>query len=112
MRGVIALCAGDYQRLCPGVPPGGGRILACLNAQAEKLSQACFQALAQQGLGTAAALRMCQADFARLCAGVPPGDGRALACLLAQRDRVSAGCDAALTAHGFEPGSELPARPR
>jgi hypothetical protein len=112
MRSVIALCAGDYQRLCPGVPPGGGRILVCLNSQAEKLSQPCFQALAQQGLGTAAALRLCQSDYARLCPGMPPGDGRALACLLASRDRVSPGCDNALAAHGFEAGSEPAPPPR
>ncbi|MDC7786810.1 hypothetical protein PQJ75_19860 [Rhodoplanes sp. TEM] len=101
-RGVIAACAADYRALCPGVAPGGGRIVACLNAQAEKLSQRCFQALAAEGLAFAAALRLCRADVERLCAGTPLGGGRAISCLLGSRDRLSAGCRDALSAHGFE----------
>lgn len=101
LRGLLASCLGDYQRLCPGIPPGGGRIVVCLNAQAEKLSQSCFQAMAERGLATAAALRLCQADFDSLCPGVPAGQGRALACLLGKRDRLSAGCSRALSAHGL-----------
>jgi hypothetical protein len=105
LRGLIALCARDYERLCPGIPPGGGRIIVCLNSQAEKLSQPCFQALAEQGLAFAAALRLCRPDFERLCPGVPPGQGRAIACLLDNRSRVSPGCDKALSAHGFDAGA-------
>jgi hypothetical protein len=97
----LIVCLADYQRLCPGVPPGGGRIMACLNAQAEKLSQACFQALAERGLALTAALRLCRTDYDRLCLGVPVGRGQALACLLDNRARLSAGCRNALAAHGF-----------
>jgi hypothetical protein len=111
LRGIVAICARDYERLCPGVPPGGGRIIGCLNSQAEKLSQPCFQALAEQGLGLAAALRLCRADFERLCPGVPAGQGRGLACLLDNRNQVSPGCDKALSAHGYEAGpGTLPRR--
>jgi hypothetical protein len=39
------VCRNDYQRLCRDVQPGGGRILGCLSASAEKLSQACRGAL-------------------------------------------------------------------
>ncbi len=49
MRGeVIALmqvCRGDYDRLCVGVKPGGGRVLACLQNHANQLSTACGQAM-------------------------------------------------------------------
>lgn len=34
-------CFGDYQRLCFGVRPGGGRVLACLQQHADALSQPC-----------------------------------------------------------------------
>jgi hypothetical protein len=102
----LAACVGDYRRLCPGVVPGGGRIAACLNAQAEKLSQPCFQALAERGLALTAALRLCRADYERVCARVPTGRGRALACLLDNRDRLSPACRNALTAHGFETDDE------
>jgi hypothetical protein len=103
-RALIAACAADARRLCPGIRPGGGRILVCLNSQAESLSQDCFQALAERGLATAAALRLCRPDFERLCPGTAPGKGRALECLLAKREDVSPECSDALSAHGFDDG--------
>lgn len=102
----LAACIGDYRRLCPGVVPDGGRIVTCLNAHAEKLSQACFQALAARGLALTAALRLCRGDYERLCAGVPVGGGQALACLQDNRNRLSPACRNALAAHGFETGGE------
>ena len=39
------VCRTDYERLCRDVQPGGGRILGCLSASAEKLSPACRGAL-------------------------------------------------------------------
>jgi hypothetical protein len=102
----LAACIGDYRRLCPGVLPGGGRIAACLNAQAEKLSQPCFQALAERGLALTAALRLCRADYERLCSDVPPGRGRALACLLDNRSRLSPACRNALSAHALDDDGE------
>ncbi|MFH1344719.1 MAG: cysteine rich repeat-containing protein [Pseudomonadota bacterium] len=38
-------CGADRNRLCPNVQPGGGRILACLNANAASLSEPCRAAL-------------------------------------------------------------------
>lgn len=38
-------CAADYKALCSGVQPGGGRIIACLKQNADKLSPTCRQAL-------------------------------------------------------------------
>lgn len=34
-------CGGEVQRLCPGIAPGGGRILQCLKARSADLSPAC-----------------------------------------------------------------------
>lgn len=39
------ICRTDYERHCHDVQPGGGRILGCLSANAEKLSPACQNAL-------------------------------------------------------------------
>jgi cysteine rich repeat protein len=39
------ICRTDYERHCHDVQPGGGRILGCLSANAEKLSPACRGAL-------------------------------------------------------------------
>jgi cysteine rich repeat protein len=38
-------CKQDYEKFCAGTMPGGGRIVACLNKQHDKLSAACKQAI-------------------------------------------------------------------
>ena len=38
-------CGPDVRAYCPGVPPGGGRILSCLEANGPNLSQQCRSAL-------------------------------------------------------------------
>jgi hypothetical protein len=42
---LMQICRGDYDRLCSGVTPGGGRIIACLQFHASELSAACAQAM-------------------------------------------------------------------
>ncbi len=39
------VCRTDYERHCHDVRPGGGRVLGCLSANAEKLSPPCRDAL-------------------------------------------------------------------
>jgi outer membrane biosynthesis protein TonB len=39
-------CGVDARALCPGIPPGGGRIIQCLASQPASLSPACTSALA------------------------------------------------------------------
>ncbi|HEX9138280.1 MAG TPA: cysteine rich repeat-containing protein [Steroidobacteraceae bacterium] len=41
-----AACADDAQKLCAGVQPGGGRIVACLKANKDSLSDQCKKAAA------------------------------------------------------------------
>ena len=42
---LVHLCRADSDRLCAGVIPGGGRILACLQGQMSQLSPPCAQAM-------------------------------------------------------------------
>ena len=44
-QSLAQICRADYERLCQNVQPGGGRILGCLSASADKLSPACRGAL-------------------------------------------------------------------
>ena len=39
-------CMGDYEKFCKGVMPGGGRIIACLAKENDKLALACKKVLA------------------------------------------------------------------
>jgi hypothetical protein len=34
-------CMGDYQQFCSGVIPGGGRIIACLRKNQDRISSQC-----------------------------------------------------------------------
>jgi len=38
-------CMGDYEKYCKGVQPGGGRIIACLAKESDKLTPACKKVL-------------------------------------------------------------------
>jgi Cysteine rich repeat len=39
-------CMGDYEKFCKGVTPGGGRIIACLAKESDKITPACKKVLA------------------------------------------------------------------
>src|SRR5450755_2070528 len=44
LAAIRAACAEDAQKLCAGVQPGGGRIVACLKEHKDSLSDRCKQA--------------------------------------------------------------------
>jgi hypothetical protein len=97
----LRACTVDYLRFCRGVPPGRGRIILCLNAYANELTQPCFQALALRGLASANALKACRIDYDRLCAQSAPGPTRGLACLLDNARTLSPQCRDALANQGL-----------
>ena len=41
----FAYCKADIQRLCPGVRPGGGRIVQCLKAHQNEVTIGCAKEL-------------------------------------------------------------------
>ena len=44
-QAIVRACAADVDRLCAGVPPGEGRIKACMKAHVSELSAPCFDAI-------------------------------------------------------------------
>jgi len=45
MQQVMRYCKPDAERICPGVPPGGGRIIRCLKAHEMEISVGCAKTL-------------------------------------------------------------------
>ena len=43
--GAQQACRADFERLCSGVQPGGGRVVVCLKQNASRLSPDCAAAL-------------------------------------------------------------------
>jgi hypothetical protein len=46
-RKVAQVCKADLKQYCQGIQPGGGRIVACLQANATKLTPTCQAELAE-----------------------------------------------------------------
>ncbi len=44
---ILSFCGAERQALCASVPPGGGRIIACLAENAPRLSPGCYGAIAR-----------------------------------------------------------------
>ena len=85
-------CADDAQKLCPGIKPGGGAIANCLKEHAAELSPACKEHHEKMKQKTMAAKSACEADAAKFCKDVKPGQGRLRDCLKANEASLSAEC--------------------
>lgn len=89
-------CRPDVERLCAGIPKGGGRIAACLKANQAKVSPACKAELASVARKVREVGQACEDDIHSYCAGVQPGQGRVLRCLVSNRQSLAPACQAVL----------------
>ena len=92
-------CGEDVKKFCSTVTPGEGRLMYCMQAHEDKISDGCASALdevAYQAEATADNLReavnACRGDIDKVCATTQPGQGRLAACLVANRTSVSQNC--------------------
>ena len=93
-------CVADAKRLCPDVPVGDGRIMACFRARWFEVSSACQQQV-QEVEGRARQLGVaCSGAVWQYCQGVPQGQGRVLACVSARWNELSSTCRDAVAAAG------------
>lgn len=101
-------CTEDLGTYCRTVTPGEGRGVACLYAHSDKLSTPCLATLyeAKNEFRNAidnvdAFVADCRADVLQLCPKVAIGEGRILACLEKNKDKIAVKCRENLkNAHG------------
>jgi len=96
-------CEKEITTYCKDVTPGEGRVLACLYAHEDKLSNRCEYALydaAAQLERVVAALTYianeCRDDLKTYCSGVKPGEGRLIDCIDKNREKISDRCKQAI----------------
>jgi hypothetical protein len=101
-------CNKELTTFCKGVPAGEGRILACLYAFEEKVSDKCIYALydaelelKQAVVALEFAATSCKDDLQKFCADVKPGQGRGLACMQKNQKNASDACKDALKQTGL-----------
>lgn len=101
-------CNKELTTFCKGVQPGEGRVLACLYAFENKVSDQCAYAVYDAAVALEKAIadlkyaaNQCSADLQKYCANVKPGQGRGLACLSKNDKGVSQQCKDALKQTGM-----------
>ena len=84
-------CQSDVKKLCKSAKAGEGGVVACLEKNSAKVSQACQGALTDAAQAVESA---CKPDLDQFCAQVEHGEGRLLQCLAKNEANLSAECKA------------------
>lgn len=107
-QSVFEACDAEIAARCADVQPGGGRLVACLYAHEDKLSESCDAAVADVAdlldlffERVRYAKQQCLPDITKLCADVDLGGGRLISCLKDNAASLSPECGAVV--------SEMPA---
>ncbi len=101
-------CKTEIETHCAKVTPGQQRVLACLYAHSDKLSNQCefglYDAAVRLERAVAAlsyVAKACDDDVEKICPGVEIGEGRIVNCLNKNKDKISNTCTNALTDVGL-----------
>jgi hypothetical protein len=96
-------CKKEIGTYCKEVTPGEGRVLACLYAYEDKLSNRCeyvlYDAAAQLERAIAALTYLaneCKDDLKAYCSDIKPGEGRLINCIDKNMEKVSSRCKQAI----------------
>jgi hypothetical protein len=103
-------CQADVAQLCPGVAPGGGRLLKCLTKNDYALSRSCLAEVTKVETAKQQVLdvkRLCEGDAQRLCPGTGGHAGQVLTCLQTNQAQLSPECRASNPALGVEAAALL-----
>src|SRR5262245_29006004 len=84
-------CVADLDKLCPGIPPGQGRLRDCMREHIKDVSLPCLVRLAKFA-EVRGAHKECGAYVRQQCAGVERAGGKFGACLKSAVARLSNTC--------------------
>lgn len=98
-QGLLESCKTDIVELCSKVTPGDGRVMSCLYAHEDSLSEACDAATADIGdlidgffSGVREAYAICAPDIEKNCSDVKIGQGRLVSCLASNQATLGKDC--------------------
>jgi Golgi apparatus protein 1 len=98
------VCGEDVKKYCSSVTPGDGRVILCLEAHEDKISEKCDAGIfeAAHNLGNAIhqveeAADICWNDIEKYCVNVPPGGGHVFQCLANKKESIAPACQALIT---------------
>jgi hypothetical protein len=96
-------CASDIKKYCSNVTRGEGRMIYCMEAHEDKITDKCAFELEDAATDMQLsmdnlkdAVKACQAEIKGVCGTTQPGQGRIAGCLLANKSTASASCVEAL----------------
>jgi len=99
VQGVLEACESEIATYCDQVTPGDGRLMSCMYAHEDKISDTCAASIVDMAdaldflfANVSDALALCSADIEANCATVEFGGGRILSCLKENADKVSSDC--------------------
>jgi len=98
-QGLLESCSTDIAQLCSKVSPGNGRVISCLYAHEDSVTEACDAATADLGdlidgffSGIREAYATCSPDIEKHCSDVKMGQGRLVSCLASNQATLGKDC--------------------
>jgi hypothetical protein len=87
-------CKADIETFCKGIKPGGGRLMACIKSNSDRISMECKDHIAMVREKTKEFVQACKADANKFCKEISRGKGRIASCLKSHEAELSDICKA------------------
>ncbi len=85
-------CKADIEKFCKDVKPGQGRIVKCMKAHENELSQPCKDEIAADKEKSKEFVKNCKPDADKFCKDIKPGHGRIIHCLKQHQAELAPNC--------------------
>jgi len=98
-QGLLENCSTDIVKFCSQVSPGNGRVVSCLYAHEDSITEACDAATDDMGAlidgffaSVGEAYAICAPDIESKCSDVKFGQGRIVSCLAENQETLGQDC--------------------